>query len=535
MSLKPIMILGTSSHVGKTTVVAGLCRLFVNRGIKPVPFKSQNMSLNSFATLNGEEIARSTAVQAFSARQEPSVHMNPILLKPKNDTESQVILHGKVVGDAAAKDYFFSPEWHQKKLQAIQTSIKVLHQSYDLIIAEGAGSCAEPNFRLNDLVNMGLAHLLDADVYLVVDIDKGGVFADILGTLRVLELTVPEDKKRIKGILINKFRGDREILQSAIDFIVKHAGIPVVGVIPYISDLYLEEEDRVKAHPCQNPEIDIAVVYLPHISNTSDFNPLSTEENVRVRFVRSPDALGSPDLIILPGTKNTIGDLTYIQKIGWEELIYSLLPTTPVMGICGGFEMMGRSLHDPKQIESHLTEISGFGFFDFVVQFKKNKKVTQVRYHPISDNLFKNIGEISGYEIHCGEVVYGRTDSPLFTSDQGFDGAISEHPLVFGTFIHDIFKNSLFTRTLVNHLREKKKLPPLTSPLIDTHGNFEKQCNYLANILEENCSLQLQPEEVSILHTSPRKDSINYPRTIQHKDTKKFSEFLTDSKSHSSR
>lgn len=499
MSLKPLMILGTSSHVGKTTIVAGLCRLFANRGIKVAPFKSQNMSLNSFATLNGEEIGRSTAVQAFAARQEPSVHMNPILLKPKNDTEPQVIVHGKVVGDTTAKDYFFSSEWYYRKLQAVQTSIQALQHSYDLIIAEGAGSCAEPNFRANDLVNMGMAHLLDADVYLVADIDKGGAFADILGTLRILELTAPEDKKRIKGILINKFRGDREILQPAIDFIVEHAGIPVVGVIPYISDLHLEEEDRVKIASCKNPEIDIAVVYLPHISNVSDFNPLSAEENVQVRFVRSPETLGSPDLIILPGTKSTIWDLTYMRKIGWEEPIRTLLPTTPVMGICGGFEMMGRSLHDPDQIESHLTETSGFNFFDFTVRFKKNKKVAQVRYHPTSENLFKNAGEILGYEIHCGEVEYGKNDLPLFISDQGVDGAISEHPLIFGTFIHDIFKNPLFTRHLVNFLRKRKRLPALISPLIDTKGDFEKECNHLANVLKESCSTNLQPQEVSNL------------------------------------
>ena len=489
MPLTPMMILGTSSNAGKTTLVTGLCRLFTNRGIKVAPFKSQNMSLNSFATLNGEEIARSTAVQAFAARQEPSVHMNPILLKPKNDTESQVILHGKVVDNAHAKDYFFSSEWYQKKLQAIQTSIKALFQSYDLIIAEGAGSCAEPNFRSNDLVNMGMAHLLNAHVYLAVDIDKGGVFADILGTLRILELTVPEDRKRIKGIIINKFRGDRQILQSAIDFIIEHTKIPVIGVIPYIHDLHLEEEDRIKTHPCQNPEIDVAVVYLPHISNISDFNPLSTEVNVRVRFVRSPDALGSPDLIVIPGTKNTLWDLSYIRKVGWEACIRTLLPTTPVMGICGGFEMMGRSLYDPDCIESNLTETSGFGFFDFIVRFKKNKKVSQVKYRPYLNNLFKNTGEISGYEIHCGEVEYGENDIPLFASDHGFDGAISNKPFMFGTFIHDIFKNPLFTRFLINYLREKKNLSPLTSPLIDTNNDFEKQCNYLASIIEENCSI----------------------------------------------
>ena len=487
-NMKPLMILGTSSSAGKTTVVAGLCRLFANRGIKVAPFKSQNMSLNSFATINGEEIARSTAVQAFAAKQEPCVHMNPILLKPKNDMESQVICHGKVESDEAAKDYFISSFWQQKKRQTIQKSIDILHDSFDLIIAEGAGSCAEPNFQLNDLVNMGVAHLLDADVYLLVDIDKGGAFADILGTLQILELFDPDSIKRIKGILINKFRGDRQILQPALDFIVEHTRISIAGVIPFISDLYLEEEDRVKAYHCAHPEIDIAIIYFPHIANVSDFNPLSAEENVQLRFVRSPEALGSPDLIILPGTKTTIGDLNFIRKIGWEKHIRALLPTTPLMGICGGFEMMGKSLLDPDHIESNVGEASGFGFFDFIVRFKRNKKVAQVRYQPTHHQPFKETGEVSGYEIHCGEVEYGKDTHPLFLSEDGhLDGAISKDPFIFGTFIHDVFKNSHFTRTLINYLREKKGLAPLISPLIDPKADFEKQCNSLAIILEETC------------------------------------------------
>lgn len=487
MRLKPIMILGTSSNAGKTTIVAGLCRLFANKGIRVSPFKSQNMSLNSFATINGEEIARSTAVQAFAAKQKPSIHMNPILLKPKNDMESQVIFHGKVECDTPAIDYFGSDFWHQKKLKAIQKSIKSLEQSFDLIIAEGAGSCAEPNFLSNDLVNMGIAHLLDADAYLVVDIDKGGAFADILGTLQILELIAPESKKLIKGILINKFRGDRKILQPALDFIVNQTNIPIAGVIPYIHNLSLEEEDRITAYSCANPEIDIAIVYLPHVANTSDFHPLSTEKNVRIRFVRSPEFLGSPDLIILPGTKNTNWDLDFIRKIGWEQHIRTLLPNTPLMGICGGFEMMGKQLLDPEHIESHFAEATGFGFFDFVVTFKRHKKVAQVCYQLAHHGLFENVEEISGYEIHCGEIEYGENIKPLFISNSGVDGAILETPLIFGTFIHDVFKNPSFTRGLVNTLRTRKKLPPLTTPLINPEEEFENQCNNLVNILEESC------------------------------------------------
>jgi adenosylcobyric acid synthase len=485
--LKPIMIVGTGSDVGKTTFVAGLCRLYAQRGIKVVPFKSQNMSLNSFATLNGEEIARSTAVQAFAAGLEPSVHMNPILLKPSSDFESQVIMHGKVEKTAAAKDYFYSPSWHQRKQQVVLESIEELKASYELIIAEGAGSCAEPNFREKDLVNMGIAHLLDADVFLVVDIDKGGAFANILGTLQVLDLVAPEDRQRIKGILINKFRGDREILQPALDFIVKHTGIPIAGIIPYLSDLYLEEEDRIKASPCLQPEVDIAVVYLPHLSNSSDFNPLSREENVRVRFVRAPEALGCPDLMILPGSKNTLWDLDHIRRIGWEDCLKERLADTPLMGICGGFEMMGRSLSDQYRVESYLGERKGFGLFDFTVTFNRLKKVSQVSYRTALNHPFAINGEIRGYEIHCGEVEYGKGVKPLFQSDQGIDGAISENPFVFGTFVHDVFKNPLFTRALINFLRSRKNLPPLLSPLLDISGDFERNCNRLAKLIEANC------------------------------------------------
>ena len=485
MPFKPLMILGTSSHAGKTTLVAGLCRLFSNRGMKVAPFKAQNMSLNCYATKNGEEIARSTAVQAFAARQEPIVHMNPILLKPKNDLESQVIFHGKEGGSPSAEAYFFSSEWHQKKLHVIKTSIAFLRDKYDYIIAEGAGSFAEPNFRLHDAVNMEIAHLLDADVYIVVDIDKGGVFADIIGSLRILELIAPDDIKRIKGILINKFRGSRALLQPAIDFLFEQTKLPVVGVIPYLADLHLEEEDRVKVRFCDNAEIDIAVVYLPHLANGSDFDPLSAEKNVRVRFVRSPDLLGAPDLIILPGTKNPLWDLDYIRKIGWEKELLFRLPNTPLMGICGGFEMMGKTLHDPFQVQSSLNAVDGFGLFDFSIEFKREKKVSQVNYHPSMANPFKQGGSVSGYEIHCGQLRDLGTFDPLFYSEQGNEGAICLTPLYFGTFIHDIFKNPLFTREMINYLRVKKGLSPLTDALIDPHHEFNKQCDRLADLLKK--------------------------------------------------
>lgn len=489
------MIVGTSSDAGKTTLVTALARIFSNRNIKTAPFKSQNMSLNSYVTLAGEEIGRSTAVQALAARQEPSVHMNPILLKPNDDTTSQVILHGIADRHAGGWEYFQSDEWFEKKTSVITTSLAHLRKEFELIIAEGAGSCAEPNLRYRDLVNMGLAHLLGADVYVVADIDKGGVFANLLGTLRVMELTNPEDKKLIKGFIINKFRGNRDLLQPAIAMIEKETSIPVLGVIPYLP-LYLEEEDQLKEVSCLEPEIDVAVVYLPHLSNSSDFNPLGEEENVRLRFIKSKEELGHPDLIILPGTKNVLWDLDYIRKIGLEKAIRKLLPSTPLMGICGGLEMMGKSLQDPFGVESKMGSITGMELFDFDVILNPKKVVRQVSYSPTEENIFKAAGVIRGYEIHCGELKYGKNCKPLHRGNDGFEGAIDdEGTLLIGTFIHDIFKNPCFTRTFVNYLREKKHLPCLTKPLINPLCAREKQYNLLASHIENSCAPLLQQLE----------------------------------------
>ena len=313
MTRAPLAILGTSSHAGKTTVVAGLCRLYARRGLRVAPLKSQNMSLNSYATRHGEEIARSTAVQARAAQQEPTVAMNPILLKPKADDVSQLILFGKPYADVSAAEYFGSDKLQALKWQAIDAAIASLRRDYDLIIVEGAGSCAEPNLRALDVVNFGLARRLAAEVHILCDIDKGGVFADILGTLQVLSLTEPADAALVRGFLINKFRGDLKILDGGLDFIRPHLGSASLGVLPYL-DLSLEEEDRIRPRRCLHPEIDIAVLYLPHIANATDFEHLSVEENVSLRFVRRADELLSPDAIIVPGSKNTIWDLEYLRR-----------------------------------------------------------------------------------------------------------------------------------------------------------------------------------------------------------------------------
>lgn len=486
--MQPIMIQGTSSDAGKTTIVAGLCRLFSNQGLKVAPFKSQNMALNSYVTEHGEEIARATAVQAFGARQNPIVHMNPLLLKPKADDTSQLIIHGKAVMDVTAKNYFLSDALQDLKLSAIRESINYLKTHYDLIIAEGAGSCAEPNLRKLDVVNMGVAHQLQARVFVIADIDRGGVFAEILGSLKIMEIIEPKDIALIHGFLINKFRGDRAVLQPALDFIQDHTNIPVTGVLPFINNLKLEEEDRVKSYRCENPEVDIAVIYLPHISNANDFDFLAEEENTQVRFVKSVDSLGLPDAIIIPGTKNTVWDLEYMRRIGLEEAIKALASSTPIIGICGGYQMLGRTLLDPNHIESELGTIQGIGLLDIDVEFLPEKVVTKRKYTAISKNIFTSVGALYGYEIHCGIVRYGEC-KPMFKHEGGYDGAIHPERLIFGTFIHDIFSNPAFTRVFVNTLRQKRGLPPLTTELPKSRDHMDESYEKLAAVLHQYTSI----------------------------------------------
>lgn len=482
--MKPIMIQATGSDAGKTILVAGLCRLFANRGLRVAPFKAQNMSLNSFVTLDGGEIARATAVQAAGARQEPSVHMNPLLLKPKSDDVAQLIIHGKPVCDVSAAEYFIAPErLQQTKLDAITASIAHLRQHYDLLIAEGAGSCAEPNLRELDVVNMGAAHLLDARVFIVADIDRGGVFAAFLGALDVMRLTRPEDIGLVEGFLINKFRGDPGVLQPALEFMAAHCPIPIAGVLPFLTDLRLEEEDRVREHRIADPEVDIAVVYLPHISNANDFEFLAEEASVQLRFVRSVAELGVPDAVILPGTKTTTWDLDYLRRIGLARAVEDLVGRVPVIGICGGYQMLGRTLQDPDRLESELGTMAGLGLLDFDVTFHPHKTLTRRTYTPARDNPFAAAGPIAGYEIHTGDVRYGACE-PAFVHDHGVDGVVDPVRRLFGSFIHDIFSNPRFTRAFVDALRRGKGLPPLTGPLPRARDRMDESYERLAAALD---------------------------------------------------
>jgi adenosylcobyric acid synthase len=483
-SMKPIMIQATGSDAGKTTLVAGLCRLFANRGLRVAPFKAQNMALNSYVTAAGGEIGRATAVQAAGARQVPSVHMNPLLLKPKADDVAQLIVHGQPLRDVSASEYFLAPEQLQQiKLDAITESIAYLRSHYDLIIAEGAGSCAEPNLRRLDVVNMGVAHLLDARVFIVGDIDRGGVFASFLGTVDVMRLTEPADLALVEGFLINKFRGDPDVLRPGLEFMKAHCPVPIAGVLPFVTDLRLEEEDRVRERRCAHPDVDIAVLYLPHISNANDVQFLADEANVQVRFVRAARELGVPDAVILPGTKNTSWDLDYIRRTGLAQAVEQLVGRVPIIGICGGYQMLGRTLYDPDRLESELGTMTGFGLLDFEVTFRPHKTLATRTYTPTPDNPFAAAGPIVGYEIHTGDVQYGASP-PCFVHDAGVDGAVDPDRLIFGTHVHDVFSNPAFTRVFIDVLRRRNGLAPLTGPLTGGREAMDDSYEQLAAALD---------------------------------------------------
>lgn len=365
---KSIMIQGTMSNAGKSLIAAGLCRIFKQDGYKVAPFKSQNMALNSYVTSEGLEMGRAQVVQAMAAGVKPSVRMNPILLKPTTDMGSQVIVQGQVVGNMRAMDYFAKKKEY---IPVIRESYEQLAADHDIIVIEGAGSPAEINLKQDDIVNMGMAKIADAPVLLVGDIDRGGVFAQLIGTVMLLE---PEEQARIKGLIVNKFRGDKKILDPGITMLEERAGKPVLGVVPY-ADVDIEDEDSLASSLEEThiqAEIDVAVIRFPRISNFTDMQALSMERDVSVRYVTKPSELGEPDVILLPGTKNTIQDLLWLRESGLEAKIMRLAKKgTIVFGICGGYQMLGESLMDPLQTESALGSVRGMGLLPVTTVFEE--------------------------------------------------------------------------------------------------------------------------------------------------------------------
>ncbi len=485
------MIQGTMSNVGKSILAGGLCRVLRQDGYRTAPFKSQNMALNSFITREGLEMGRAQVMQAEAAGIEPSADMNPILLKPTNDTGSQVIINGKPIGMMSAAEYYR----HKKEyIPHIMAAYEKLKKTYDVIVIEGAGSPAEINLKQDDIVNMGLAELVDAPVLLAGDIDRGGVFAQLIGTVMLLE---EKERQRIKGMIINKFRGDASILRPGLDMLEEKAEIPVLGVVPYFY-LDIDEEDSLteRFQKKQGPGVvDVAVIRLPRISNFTDFAPLEALEEVSVRYVASPAEFGEPDAVILPGTKNTIRDLLWMRQNGLEAKILRHASNGGlVFGICGGYQMLGEAISDPVGAEQGGS-VSGLGLLPVRTVFEKEKKRTRVqgRFLKLEGILGELAGtEFEGYEIHMGESAAAQHESPLveFSEMQGsavLDGA--QRGNVYGCYVHGIFDAPDCTRGFLRALLKQKGYNTSDIQVTDWKAYKEKQYDMLADIIRENLDM----------------------------------------------
>ena len=466
---KNIMIQGTMSNAGKSLLAAGLCRIFKQDGYRVAPFKSQNMALNSFITKTGAEMGRAQVVQAEAAGIEPDVRMNPILLKPTTDVGSQVIVNGQVQGNMRAKEYY---RRKREFIPAVMEAYNSLAQEYDIIVIEGAGSPAEINLKATDIVNMGLAELVDAPVLLVGDIDRGGVFAQLYGTIALLE---PQEQQRIKGTIVNKFRGDRAILQPGIDILEKICGVPVAGVIPY-THVDIDDEDSLSTrfHTGDGrKDIDIAVVKLPRISNFTDVSPLERFESVSVRYIERPDQLHQPDMILLPGTKSTIADLLWLRQSGLEAAICQQAARgCIVFGICGGYQMLGASVRDPLGVEAAgVTEIKGMGLLpmDTVFQGEKVQQQTSGVFGEIPGALHSLSGmKYTGYEIHMGRS--RQQLAPLVNQGN-----------VYGSYIHGIFDGAGIAQAVIGDLAARKGIDPGTLTVFDPERYKQEQYDKLAD------------------------------------------------------
>ncbi|MCI6639209.1 MAG: cobyric acid synthase [Pygmaiobacter massiliensis] len=464
---KAIMVQGTMSNAGKSVLTAALCRIFLQDGYSPAPFKSQNMALNSFITREGLEMGRAQVMQAEAARVEPSVRMNPILLKPTSDQGSQLIVNGEVVGNFSAAEYFAKKK---QLIPQIMQAYQSLAAQHDIIVLEGAGSPAEINLKQDDIVNMGMAKLAKAPVLLCGDIDRGGVFASLYGTVELLE---KEERAMVKGFIINKFRGDESLLAPGLAMLEQRTGIPVLGVIPWL-DVDLEDEDslsgRLACHNTQKP-LDVAVIRLPRISNFTDLNALERFGQVGVRYVEQINQLGRPDLMILPGTKNTMADLRWLRQCGLEAGICRLCSEgVPLIGICGGYQMLGQSLSDPYGVEEG-GQMRGMGLLPCETTFSKEKSRTRVSGQVVgAAGFFAPLegAQCSGYEIHMGRTVPAG-DAPdhfLQLTDaagkQTRDGLCSGN--VLGSYLHGLFDEGDFAERLVDLLAQRKGLSKENAP-----------------------------------------------------------------------
>ena len=483
---KVIMVQGTMSNAGKSFLVAGLCRVFMQDGYRTAPFKSQNMALNSYITKDGLEIGRAQAMQAEAAGIEPTVEMNPILLKPTSNVGSQVIVNGEVLGNMKAMDYYANKK---QLVPEIKKAFEKLSGEYDIIVIEGAGSPAEINLKENDIVNMGMARIAKAPVLLCGDIDRGGVFASLYGTVKLLE---DEEQSMIKGLIINKFRGDVEILKPGLQMIEEKTGIPVVGVVP-LTPLDIDDEDSLSdrlTHTGQKGGIDLAVIRLPHISNFTDFNVFERMDGVSLRYVGSAGELGTPDLIFLPGTKNTMDDLTWLRESGMETAVLRCAEQkVPVVGICGGYQMLGELLEDPDGVE-HGGSMRGMGLLHTKTVFSRAKTRTQSQGRVNTVSICGEFAgrEVQGYEIHMGRTEKtGDCQETIYLEDGRLDGLSNPEGTVFGTYLHGIFDYGDLAAMTVSRLMRRKGIDPKNwhfDPEEHKRREYDKLADLVRNSLD---------------------------------------------------
>ena len=493
--MKTLMVQGTTSDAGKSTLVAALCRVFANQGVNVAPFKPQNMALNSAVTHDGGEIGRAQALQAVAAKVAPEIDFNPILLKPNSDTGAQVIIHGKVISNMEADSYH---DYKKVAMDAVLTSHNRLAKRFDLLLVEGAGSPAEINLRANDIANMGYAEKVDCPVIIIADIDKGGVFAHLVGTLALLS---ESEQARVKGFVINRFRGDISLLQGGLDWLEEYTGKPVLGVLPYLHDLALDAEDAVAIdNNVTEASINIAVLLVPHISNHTDFDALRLHPNININYVRHTQAIPSVDLIIMPGSKNVLSDLVFLKNEGWDQQIKRHLRYGgKVLGICGGMQMLGNTISDPNAVESSLGQMAGLALSDFDTTLGEQKVLSQVN---ATISLNQQQIACQGYEIHAGISKGQALNKPLIRFNKhpnGFetDGFISDDNAIAGTYLHGLFDSPAATELLLKWLK-----PDCEISGISINEHRERQLERLA----EMCQTHLNIEQIIKIYQGHNND-----------------------------
>jgi adenosylcobyric acid synthase len=530
---RTLMVMGTSSSAGKSLLTAALCRCFANRGVRVTPFKAQNMSNNAAVCIDGGEIGRSQALQAIAARATPHSDMNPILLKPEGNTRSQVIVNGKPLATANGKpieaaDYF---QRRQQLWPMVTSALDRLREQYDLVVIEGAGSPAELNLADVEMVNMSVARYCQAPVLLVGDIERGGVFAQLLGTLWLLP---PEDRALVRGLIVNKFRGDLRLFDRGVEILEERGNVPVLGVLPWIDALRLPEEDAVALMNCHGAEdfglagkdsdiddrLDIAVIHLPHIANFDDFDPLANDPRVRLRYVRHAEDFGCPDVLILPGTKNTLGDLAWLRESGFETKImeYSRSPKSRLVGICGGYQMMGLAIHNPHEMESNSTYSEGLKLLDVETTFHSGKQTCQVEATMLGSDFLPQLRNVTlaGYEIHSGQTtttsawlkrlhVSGIEVSGMEKSRSQLDGSHSPDGRFWGCYLHGLFANDSFRNGWLESIGAKSIA--YSSQAKSTQADLEQSLERLASHFEKyidfhQIEAMLQTESISLHHDS---------------------------------